>query len=273
VAYSQNVHDYLRRQFFKHKDLSAVKNSLDEVFQNIFDHADAKGNAFSFLKFDHDENKLHVAVCDFGIGIAYKVKEVCPEFERDCDAIEKAIQDMFTTRSQTHNMGMGLGNIRMTCTDDDALRIISNNGIFLAKRNLSRKGELGFEFPGTLIYYELSLDHFEDEEFIKTFELELRKENLMCTIHLSEIMKDRSFPASGEMLYNEIERHIDCGKIKLDLTGVTSLPSMFLNVSIGRFFNEYGYEKLANKISFANISKSQADRISDYIDKLRNDCK
>ena len=95
----------------------------------------------------------------------------------------------------------------------------------------------------------------------------------MCTIHLSEIMKDRSFPASGEMLYNEIERHIDCGKIKLDLTGVTSLPSMFLNVSIGRFFNEYGYEKLANKISFANISKSQADRISDYIDKLRNDCK
>ena len=77
----------------------------------------------------------------------------------------------FTTGSQTHNMGMGLGNIKDTCTEDDILGIISNNGCLFAKRENMRAYENSFYFPGTLIYYELSLSHFDEEEIIDNFAL------------------------------------------------------------------------------------------------------
>lgn len=169
--HSRRIHDYLKQTFLKNKDLSAVRNSLDEAYYNIFDHAEANGNAFSFIKFDEESKKLFVAVCDFGIGIAQSVKNAVSEITSDSIALRKAMEYKFTTRSQTHNMGMGLGNIKDTCTDDDVLCIISNSGLLLAKRdNIITKDE-DYDFPGTLIYYELSLSHFEDEEIIDNFVL------------------------------------------------------------------------------------------------------
>ena len=81
--HTQRVHDYLKSTFFQNKDLSAVKNSLNEVYYNIFDHAEAHGNAFSFIKYDESEQKLYVAVCDFGMGIGTKVRSYVPEIPTD----------------------------------------------------------------------------------------------------------------------------------------------------------------------------------------------
>ena len=58
-------------------------------------------------------------------------------------------------------------------------------------------------------------------------------------------------------------------KITIDLEGISSLPSMFLNVSIGRYIDEYGFDSLKNRISFVKITKAQAERIREYIDKYR----
>lgn len=169
--HSRRIHDYLKQTFFQHKDLSAVQNSLDEVYYNIFDHANADGNAFSFIFYDKKNEKLHVAVCDFGIGIAKSVRNALPEIPDDMAALLKAMEYKFTTGSQTHNMGMGLGNIKDTCTENDILGIISNKGCLFAKRENMRAYENTFYFPGTLIYYELSLSHFEEEEIIDNFAL------------------------------------------------------------------------------------------------------
>ena len=169
--HSRRIHDYLKQNFFKNKDLSAVRNSLDEAYYNIFDHAAANGNAYSFIKFDEKSKKLFVAVCDFGIGIAQSVKKAVSDITSDSIAIKKAMEYKFTTRSQTHNMGMGLGNIKDTCTDDDVLCIISNSGLLMAKRDNMIAQDEDYDFPGTLIYYELSLSHFEDEEIIDNFAL------------------------------------------------------------------------------------------------------
>lgn len=169
--YSQRVHDYLRSRFFKSKDLSAVKNSLLEAYYNVSDHAEAKGNAFSFIKFDEITEKLHVAICDFGKGIANTVREKLPEIENDGAALAKAMEDLFTVGSQEHNRGLGLGNILRTCQDKDVLRIISNRGFLYARNGEVQVHELDFQLNGTLIYYELSLSHFDDLEIIENFEL------------------------------------------------------------------------------------------------------
>lgn len=171
-AYSRSIHDYLRSHYFQNKDLSAVKNSIDEALYNIFDHAEANGNAFSFIEYNEKKGRLRVAVCDFGVGIAKRIRGAYPEIPHDALAIEHALGFGVTTKSQVHNQGMGLGNIRATCTEDDYLRIFSNKGMIIAQRDTLRHFLAeGFCFDGTLIYYDLSLKHFEDEEIFGTFEL------------------------------------------------------------------------------------------------------
>ncbi len=161
----------MERQFFKGKDLTVVKESLAEIFYNIFDHAEADGNAFSFIKYDEKTRKLHVAICDFGIGIARSIRSYFPDIKSDEEAIEKAMKDNVTVKSRPHNKGMGLGNIINAISEDDKLRIISNGGMVYASGNFRKTFQTGFNFTGTLIYYEISLSHFPDLEINATFEL------------------------------------------------------------------------------------------------------
>lgn len=171
-VHSQQVYNYIKHGSFTQKDLSAVPNSLLEAYYNIFDHAEANGIAFSFIRYIENDQKLSVAICDLGRGIATSVKSKYPDIKDDSSAIEMAMKDRFTIQSKTHNRGMGLGNIRTTCTDEDALRIISNKGYIVAKKEEIIKRENNFNFPGTLIFYDLSLSHFEDEEIMANFEFE-----------------------------------------------------------------------------------------------------
>lgn len=80
-------------------------------------------------------------------------------------------------------------------------------------------------------------------------------------------MNGRDFPDAGKCLYDLIVQNINkCSKITIDLEGISSLPSMFLNVSIGKYIDEYGLNNLRNKITFTKITKNQAERIKEYID-------
>ncbi|MDR3132881.1 MAG: ATP-binding protein [Prevotellaceae bacterium] len=165
------VGDYLKQNFFKNKDLTAVKESLVEIFYNIFDHAGANGNAFSFIQYNQEKEKLYVAVCDFGIGIAKSIRNYFPEIDNDGDAIAKAIEDNITVKSQPHNMGMGLGNIISAISENDSLRIFSNQGMLYVTGGRKRTFLYNYNFAGTLIYYEMSLSHFPELEINSTFEL------------------------------------------------------------------------------------------------------
>jgi hypothetical protein len=91
----------------------------------------------------------------------------------------------------------------------------------------------------------------------------------MCTIKLQPIMEGRSFPDSGDALFQMIEEKLPTEeKIILDMVDVVSLPSMFLNVSIGKFIENHGIELLKKKIAFANISTSQIERLKVYINSF-----
>lgn len=58
----------------------------------------------------------------------------------------------------------------------------------------------------------------------------------MCSINLQAIMTNKTYPVAGEILFDMLAEKIKSeNKIVLDLDGVVSLPSMFLNMSIGRF--------------------------------------
>ena len=91
----------------------------------------------------------------------------------------------------------------------------------------------------------------------------------MCSINLQAIMANKTYPEAGEILFDMLAEKIKSeNKIILDLEGVVSLPSMFLNMSIGIFIETYGVDLLRQKISFAKISTTQAERIKDYINRV-----
>ena len=90
----------------------------------------------------------------------------------------------------------------------------------------------------------------------------------MCTIKLKEMMINRTYPEAGAALYAEFCQHKDSvDKIIVDLDGIETLPSMFLNMCIGAYIDNFGKESLKEKISFTKITRSQAERLRDYLNR------
>ncbi len=164
--YALHIEQYLKNRYFKGKDTSIISLSLTEAFYNVFDHAHADGNAFLILKYDMDSHRLNVAIADFGVGIPTSVRCFDSSFSSDKDALEASIADNFTVRSTSHNKGMGLGII-LACAD--VARIFSNHALAKKRSDVIRYFDTKIYFPGTLIYFEVDISTFEDEEIIDTF--------------------------------------------------------------------------------------------------------
>lgn len=93
----------------------------------------------------------------------------------------------------------------------------------------------------------------------------------MKSILISSMIDGRSYPDAGCMLYDAIVLDADSSdRIILDFNGVSSVPSMFLNVSIGRLISERGVAFIKGKIAFSNITASQVQRIKDYVNRFDN---
>jgi len=172
-AYSISVHDYFKRSHFSGYDLSILKVALNELYFNVFDHADAHGNAFSFIRYDKDAGKILVAICDFGKGIARTLRNKYTNYKNDSIALENSIKIGISAKSQKHNRGFGLDNVASTLQKGDAMRIVSNKALLriLDNKTNVKSYELDFDFKGTLIYFEISIDSFEKEEILEDFSL------------------------------------------------------------------------------------------------------
>lgn len=164
--YSKTVEEYFKTNYFAGKDLSAISLTMVEAYYNVFDHADAEGNAFSLIKYETDTEVLHIAICDFGKGIAKSVRDFNPTIPTDAAALLKSIEVDFTVGSKVHNKGKGLDNI-LSCADE--VRIFCNNALLLKKNQDIETYMTNFCLVGTLIYFEISLANLEDEEILDEF--------------------------------------------------------------------------------------------------------
>lgn len=165
--YSISVHDYFKRVHFKGYDLSALQGALTELYCNVFDHARAEGNAFSFIRYNVEKKKIHVAICDFGVGIARTLNG----YKDDKEALSYSIQTGISAKTQMHNKGFGLNNVISTLADDDTLRIVSNKALLFMLGKKCRVYDMSFDFGGTLIYFDVSIDSFPKEEILEDFSL------------------------------------------------------------------------------------------------------
>ena len=85
---------------------------------------------------------------------------------------------------------------------------------------------------------------------------------------LNSLMQDKSYPESGSLLFDIICQSVQNDQmIDIDMTGVVSLPSMFLNASFGKAFSQFGVDSIKQKTKFFHISRTQAERISEYFSR------
>lgn len=78
--------------------------------------------------------------------------------------------------------------------------------------------------------------------------------------------REGDLTVSGSILYNELKSRIADGrKVVVDMHDASSLPSIFLNVSFGRIIDEFGVSAISDFVSFAKITRTQAERLQKYI--------
>lgn len=88
----------------------------------------------------------------------------------------------------------------------------------------------------------------------------------MNTVKIANILEGRNLPEAGMALFPFIEEAINSNQtLCIDMEGVDSIPTLFMNTSFGVALDKFGIQKFKSSISFAHIKKSQVDRIKKYL--------
>lgn len=88
-------------------------------------------------------------------------------------------------------------------------------------------------------------------------------------VNISEIMQGVNYPEAGDRLYGVLLDNLDKdARIVLDFNGITLVPSMFLNTSLGRLIKERGVDVVKRKLGFCNIPMSQMAHIKEYVKRF-----
>ncbi len=172
LFYSNHVAEYLKNKYFRNKDLSLLKVVLDELYANIADHSLADDMAYSYIHYDEASRTVKIAFCDFGIGIPRSLARAGITAENGY--IMKATGCGVSAKSNTHNKGFGLDTVVSSIAGTGhTIRIISGDELFISygKDEHERTWRQPFYFNGTLIYFDLSIDTFDDIDYISGLEL------------------------------------------------------------------------------------------------------
>lgn len=159
------------QRYFSNKypqtDFFMLNNCLSELYFNIFDHANANGISFSYIHCDKDD-VIHIAICDFGEGIAKTMRRAFPEIADDSKALVKALEKGVSAKTKMHNAGFGLDTVISCLAEGAKLRIISNNAFLMSFKNDGKvettTRRVPFELIGTLIYFDLPISSFGQTE-------------------------------------------------------------------------------------------------------------
>lgn len=177
--YADHVQKYFEQNHFGGKTLFSLSISLAELMNNIFDHSMSKIPGYTFTQYNSTTNSIITCVCDFGVGIPKKInsylkKEKEPTLD-NLEALIKAFEQHFSTRSTPRNRGFGLDNILSVIKElNSKLLVISNNALYrILPDNITERTLLEENFPGTLFVTYLNTSNLPACEEELTEEMSL----------------------------------------------------------------------------------------------------
>jgi anti-sigma regulatory factor (Ser/Thr protein kinase) len=146
-------------------DLSELATCLGELFNNIVDHTEFDVGCI-FAQWYPQEERVIVSIADFGSGIPATVARVCNGLT-DNDAIAKAFEEEFTSKSTPRNRGIGLSFLLQNVVEilNGRLDVSSAHGAVIFQKvgnSLEVVPYKGIGYcPGTLIDLEFDTSAIE----------------------------------------------------------------------------------------------------------------
>lgn len=168
--YSIRVQQYFENNHFAGFDLFTLGNSLAELMNNIFDHAQSKIPGYTFTQLNTRNSQIIACVCDFGIGIPASVNKFLESSGKkkiaNDMALRKAMELNFTSLTRPHNRGFGWNTIESSIKSlQGKFLIVSNNALFLMQQDGSFRSHLiDTNFPGTLVVIYLDIKKLPAKE-------------------------------------------------------------------------------------------------------------
>lgn len=156
----------------KRSQLATITAAFQEIFNNIIDHSTVNIGCIC-ASVDEKLNLIQICISDFGVGIPNNVKKYSPDIKNDNQAIAKACEQGFTTKSLPTNRGVGLYLLinNIVHANSGTVTIYSGEGMYQCLKNNDRikhrtlpENEVEGVYPGTLIFMTLPIDKFAPDE-------------------------------------------------------------------------------------------------------------
>lgn len=92
----------------------------------------------------------------------------------------------------------------------------------------------------------------------------------MKIFSLIDILRDKNYSKAGNDIFKgSINPIIDGDVIIINMEGVDSVPTTFMNTSFGALMDIFGEEKVKKSFRFRNVLKSQIERFRQYFDDYK----
>ncbi|KXJ37250.1 hypothetical protein AX282_20710 [Bacillus spizizenii] len=149
--------------------LNDVSMCFGEIFNNIKDHAQQNIGCI-FAQHYPNKHEVNITISDFGVGIPNTIRNVMPSLT-DKEALERAVQEGFSSQSTPKNRGAGLHTLiqNIVINYGGEVHIRSFRGILTCTRNNFNELCLNSfygenNYPGTFIEIILNTEHIENIE-------------------------------------------------------------------------------------------------------------
>jgi len=145
-------------------------SAILEIFHNIDNHSTARIGAV-FAQYLPTKKQLLISISDIGVGIPFTVKKALADtlgIWLDSEAIEKACELGFTSRSVAGNAGRGFPNL-IDCVAGNyngIVRIISGRGYVQFSQKSKRKfsTDMSWIYPGSMVSLKIDMSEVPNIE-------------------------------------------------------------------------------------------------------------
>lgn len=248
--------------------ITALEWSLNEITDNVLNHADASGGGLVQVSTFRDHHRIKIGVVDGGRGIPASMRGGHPHLRRDTDAIGEAMKEG-VTRSDAVGQGNGLaGALRLATASGGSFTIVSARG----QVKVINPTGTGYEhianalpreerFHGTFVGIELRTDAVLDiEEALKIATLDSGWDYVQATYgsdgdEIILVVRDEAEGFGSRQAGARIRTKAlnllaaePASRLVIDWTGVPSTSSSFADEFVGRMFVALGPTTYSDRV-------------------------
>lgn len=247
--------------------LTALKWSLDEITDNVLQHADSKVGGFLQATTFTQSGCVEFVVADAGATIPRTL-----DYRSHKQAIERAIQEGVTRNKKT-NRGNGLfGAYQIATLSGGSFEIVSGKGLLTAYGENVRFAEERIFFPGTVVASKI--DCTQPDLLSRALRFEGKPHSpgfdYIEQIYEKEEGDDLVFQMSNETaslgsreaakavavkLENLLKMNPE-SKITVDFSEVHIVSSSFADEVFGKLFKSMGPLAFMSRVEFQNVDKT-----------------